>query len=632
MIHNGDNGGEGDGAALRRCSRLCTIADREESDGHGVSSGSGAPGPGSLVAPRYGPSSERTCTIGTLLKNRQDALERFRKSGDVSALVVGAGINGAAVFRELALHDVDAVLIDRGDFACGATAAPSRMIHAGLRYLELGDYALVREGVHERNLLLQNCPHCVFPLPTTIPLQSRLDGLWGVIRKALHLGKGKRALRRGAWMVKLGLLLYDRYARHNRQMPRHRFTSRADALKRRPGLHPKTILTATYYDAWVSYPERLCLEAILDAEAACERAHALNYVSLQSASGDTVALRDELTGEDLHLRPKAVVNAAGAWIDSANRCLGHETRLIAGTKGGHLVLENAELFRALDGEMLFYETPDGRAVLAMPWLGKTLVGSTDIRVDDPDAARCDDGEIDYMLGCVAHLFPNIEVNRSHILSTFSGVRPLRAADAATTGQISRAHCCHVAPPTESARFPVLSMVGGKWTPFRAFGEQVMDKLLDHFHMARKASTESLPIGGGRDFPRTAEARQRWLRRLAETTALPKERLEALLFRYGTRAEQVARFCAEQPDRPLQHHATYTAREIEFIVRNERVLHLDDLVLRRTAIALLGELRGGLLDELLAILACLHEWPQDRTAAERRRAVEILRSRHRIGLS
>ncbi|MFC1806330.1 FAD-dependent oxidoreductase, partial [Planctomycetota bacterium] len=353
-------------------------------------------------------------------------IEHLRKNGDVSVLVVGAGINGAAVFRELALHGVDTVLIDRGDFACGTTAAPSRMIHAGLRYLEFGEHKLVRESVRERNLLLQNCPHCIFPLPTTVPLQSRFEGLWGVIRKALHQGAGQRAKRRGAWMVKIGLLLYDHYARHNRQMPRHHFSSRVDALRRRPGLHPDTIQTATYYDAWISYPERLCLEVILDSEAACEKAHALNYVSLQSASGDAVALRDELSGEELRLRPKVVVNATGAWIDLTNHRLGHESSLIAGTKGGHLVLDNDELFEALDGEMLFYETPDGRAVLAMPWLGKTLIGSTDIRIDDPDTARCDDGEIDYMLGCVSHLLPGIRVDRSQILSTFSGVRPLRA--------------------------------------------------------------------------------------------------------------------------------------------------------------------------------------------------------------
>jgi len=151
-------------------------------------------------------------------------------------------------------------------------------------------------------------------------------------------------------------------------------------------------------------------------------------------------------------------------------------------------------------------------------------------------------------------------------------------------------------------------------------------------MARRVSTESLPIGGGRDFPRTAEARREWLRRVAGSTGLSEDRLDTLLFRYGTRAEQVAEFCTEEPDRPLQHHATYSSREVEFIIRNERVMHLDDLLLRRTAIALLGELTGELLDELLAMLARLHEWPQGRIAAERGRVVEILRDRHRIEVS
>jgi len=546
-------------------------------------------------------------------------------------LVVGAGINGAAVFRELALHDMDAVLIDRGDFSCGTSAGPSRMVHAGVRYLEFGEKKLVREGVHERNLLLQNAPHYIFPLPTTIPLQSRFEGLWGVIRKALHLGSGKRAKHRGAWMVKIGLMLYDHFARHNRQMPKHHFTSRKEAFRRRPGLHPKTIGTATYYDGWVSYPERFCLDLILDSEAMSLQARAMNYVSLQSASGEKVTLRDEIGGEDFVLRPKAVVNATGAWIDFTNRRLAHDSKLIAGTKGGHLVLDNDELMKALDGEMLFYETPEGRACVALPWLDKPLIGSTDIRVDDPDTVRCTEEEIDYMIEAVSHVLPEIRIDRSQVLSVFSGVRPLRDSSASATGQMSRSHYCDVAGPTEAASFPVLSMVGGKWSPFRAFGEQTMDRQLDHFQMPRKGDTESMAIGGGKDYPRGAEAKQQWVRRLAEATGLDDERLRTLLWRYGTRGEQVAAFCAEG-DRPLAHHETYTAREVEFIIRNERVFHLDDLVLRRTAIALLGELTGELLDELLGILAAACDWPPDRAADERRRTVEILREYHRIELS
>jgi len=570
--------------------------------------------------------------INKLLKTRQDTIDQLRENPDVSVLVVGAGINGASVFRELALHGFDALIVDRGDFACGTTAAPSRMIHAGLRYLEFGEKTLVSEGVHERNLLLQNCPHYIFPLPTTIPFQSRFEGMPGVIRKTLGLSPGARSKRRGAWMIKVGLKMYDRFADHNRQMPEHHFTSKADAFKRRPGLHPDTIGTATYYDGWISYPERLCMEVITDAEAACETARAMNYVSAKSTAGDTVTLRDEISGQDIHLRPKVVVNAAGAWIDSANENLGHPSKLIAGTKGAHLVLENDELMKALDGEMLFYETPDGRAVVALPWLGKPLIGSTDIPVDDPDTARCDDDEIDYMIQCLTHLLPDVKIDRSQILSTFSGVRPLKATSAKTTGQMSRSHFTDISEPTETANFPVFSLVGGKWTPFRAFGEQAMDKLLAHFDRSRKVCTESIPVGGGKDFPRTELDRTQWIETLAGDTGLDKDRIDALLVRYGTFARQIAEFCASGEDKPLAHHATYTAREIEFIISSERVWRLDDLLLRRTAIALLGELSGELLDELLAIFAALHELSDNQAAAERKRTVDILHDRHRIDLS
>jgi len=577
-------------------------------------------------------TSERIQTISKLLKTRQDTIGQLRDNPDVSVLIVGAGINGASVFRELALHGFDALIVDRGDFACGTTAAPSRMIHAGLRYLEFGEKALVSEGVHERNLLLQNCPHYIFPLPTTIPFQSRFEGMMGVIRKTIGMSPGKRARRRGAWMIKVGLNMYEKFAEHNRQMPKHHFTSRAEAFKRRPGLHPKTIGTVTYYDGWISYPERLCMEVITDAESACETARALNYVSARSSLGDTVTLRDEIGGQDIEVRPKVVVNAAGAWIDFANENLGHPSKLIAGTKGAHLVLENDELLEALDGEMLFYETPDGRAVVALPWLGKPLIGSTDIPVDHPDTARCDDDEIDYMIGCLSHVLPDIKIDRSQILSVFSGVRPLKAAAAETTGQMSRSHFTHVSGPTETVNFPVFSLVGGKWTPFRAFGEQATDKLLAHFDMPRKICTESIPIGGGKDFPHTDLDRKQWIKDAVEATGLDEKRINILLGRYGTGARQVAEFCADGEDRLLANHATYTAREIEFIIRNERVWHLDDLLLRRTAIALLGELTGGLLDELLAIFASLHELTDDQAAGERKRTTDILLDRHRIDLS
>jgi len=566
----------------------------------------------------------------TPLASRTDILDDLARRGDVTVLIVGAGVNGAGLFRDLALQGVDAVLIDRGDFCSGASAAPSRMIHGGLRYLEFGEFRLVRESVLERNRLLLNAPHYVGPLATTIPLFYRLSGAMTAIRRFLHLG-GHRPAHRGSIMVKVGLTLYDLLARKHRVMPKHHFTSRDDALARRPALHPDTLCTATYYDAWISYPERLCLELVLDACEAAPQARAANYVSLQGASGGEVMLRDELTGADLRVRPQVVVNATGAWIDFTNRRIGLDTRLIGGTKGGHLVLDNPDLLAALDGEMIYYETPDGRVSVALPWLGKALIGSTDIRIDDPDTARCEDDEVDYILSAVAEALPGVTLSRSDIVSRFSGVRPLRYSDASTTGQVSRDHHCEITEPTGEVDFPVMSMVGGKWTTFRSFAEQVTDTLLTRLGRERQIDTRDLPIGGGKDFPPDDDARQRYLAELATQTHLPRARLETLLSRYGTRAADVAAFCIANEDAPLENHPTHTVREIEFIVRDERVIHLDDLVLRRTALALLGELTPALLDELLAITGNVRNWTGQQLDAERKRTLDTLRDRHGITL-
>lgn len=562
--------------------------------------------------------------------SRADLIDDLARRRDVTVLIVGAGVNGAGLFRDLAFQGIDAVLIDRGDFCSGASSAPSRMIHGGLRYLEFGEFHLVRESVLERNRLLLNAPHYVGPLPTTIPLFYRLSGAMTAIRRFLHLG-GTRPAHRGSIMVKVGLTFYDLFTRKHRVMPKHHFTSRDEAMARRPVLHPDTICTATYYDAWISYPERLCLELVLDACKASDQARAVNYVSLQGASDGEVVLRDELSGADLRVRPRIVVNATGAWIDLANRRIGLDTKLIGGTKGAHLVLDNADLLAALDGEMIYYETPDGRVSVALPWLGKALIGSTDIRIDDPDTARCEEEEVDYILSAVSEALPGVTLSRGDIVSRFSGVRPLRYSDAAATVQVSRDHHCEVTEPDGEVRFPVLSMVGGKWTTFRSFAEQVTDTLLTRLGRERKIDTESLPIGGGKDFPPDDDSRKRYLADLTATTGLPRARVETLLSRYGTRADDVAAFCIADKDSPLENHPPYTVREIEFIIRNERVIHLDDLVLRRTALALLGELTTPLLDELLAITGRVRNWTPQQLDAERERTLATLLDRHGITL-
>ncbi|MDP6524317.1 MAG: glycerol-3-phosphate dehydrogenase/oxidase [Kiritimatiellia bacterium] len=565
------------------------------------------------------------------MKTRSETWKDLKERESCPVLIVGGGVVGAGLFRELALQGIEALLVDKSDFSAGCSAAPSRMIHGGWRYLEFGESKLVQQSVTERNLLLRNAPHYVTPLPTTVPVMSWFSGLGHTIGKKLGL-KIKRPAYRGALMVKIGLTVYDIMSSKTRVMPRHSFASRAGSIARRSLLNPDVKCTATYYDAAISYPERLVLELLMDGEEACAGANALSYVSLQGNSSGMVSLRDELSGEVLQVKPTAVVNATGPWIDSANRLLGHETSMIGGTKGAHLVLDNPELVEQLGDGMIFYETPDGRVSITYAWLGKALIGSTDIRVDDPDEARCDDEEIDYMLNAIRVPFPKLHVDRSQILSYFSGVRPLASSKAAQTGAVSRAHQCPVIQPTDDVPFPVYPMIGGKWTPFRDFSEHVADTILAQLATTRRASTRELAIGGGKQFPGDEDARRTWLAQLGDSTGLDESCLSLLLYRYGTSAQRVAEFITAEPDKSLENHAKYSQREIEFIVRNERVFHLTDLVLRRTSIALLGELTRPLLDELAAITGAVLGWSQEETQADIERTIAILADKFGVNLS
>jgi glycerol-3-phosphate dehydrogenase len=561
---------------------------------------------------------------------RQERFAALREKPQVSVLIVGGGINGVGLLRELALQGVDALLIDRADFCAGASAASTRIIHGGLRYLENGEFRLVKESLHERNRLMQNAPHYVRPLPTTIPIFHWTAGVFHAIKT--FFGMTSKPGNRGALIVKAGLTLYDLFAGRQHTLARHRFTSRTTALQQRPQLHPGIVCTATYYDARIAYPERLCLELVLDAEATHLQAKALNYVSVVEAEGDTVTLRDEVTGETLAVKPRIVVNATGAWIDFTNRALRRDTHFIGGTKGSHLVIDHRELWEATRGEMLYFANTEGRICIFYPFYDKVIAGSTDIPVDNPDTALCDDAEVDYILDSISRVFPTIKVDRSHIVYRYCGVRPLPSVNVATPGQISRDHSCPIIPPGDGVSFPIYALVGGKWTTFRAFAEQVADQLLDVLDKPRRARTENLAIGGGRGYPMSSTDREQWLETIHRKTVIALEQLNTLLDRYGTRAQEVAEFISAESDSPIQHLPTYSQREIQFIALHEKLVHFDDLILRRTLIGILGQANRELIEELAETLAPVMNWSAAQTREEVTRTANLLSVRHGVNLS
>ena len=548
------------------------------------------------------------------MTTRDGIWREIKQHPDVPVLILGGGINGIGVFRELALQGIDCLLVDKSDFTSGATSKSSRMIHGGLRYLENGEFKLVRESLAERNRLLENAPHYVSPLKTTIPLFAWLDGL--IKSPMVFFRLPVKPGGRGGLIVKMGLMFYDFITRKSRRTPTHYLTGKAKSLKELPGLNPGIVATATYWDARITQAERLCIELIRDASEANPNCRALNYVGVAGAGGDSVTLRDERTGDTVTVKPKIVVNATGAWVDLANAGLGLHTHYMRGTKGSHLVVDCPALFDAIGADrMVYYEHQDGRVCIVFRFMGKVIMGSTDLYVESPDDARCDDGEIDYMMTTLRGVFPGVDVRREHIIYTFCGVRPLPAVEAGTAGRVSRDHKIELLEPANGRAFPVYSLIGGKWTTFRALAEQTADKLLPRLGASRTCSTEHIRIGGGKDFCEDDAERTQWIEAAGRERTISEERAATLLARYGTLAEQYLANASDGTETPLHSLPDYSVGEIEYLVQHEQVECLTDLICRRSVIALLGQATPEVLDELAGIVARVLGWDDARRTEE-----------------
>ncbi|WP_258065720.1 glycerol-3-phosphate dehydrogenase/oxidase [Rathayibacter rathayi] len=533
----------------------------------------------------------------------RESVAALRDNPRATVLVIGGGINGIGTFRELALNGVDVALIERGDYVSGASSASSHMIHGGIRYLENGEFRLVNEGVHERNGLLKIAPHYVKPLQTTIPIYSTFSGILAAPLRFLTHKSGKPQ-ERGALLIKVGLTLYDFFSRDGGTVPRHQFHGRKRSLNELPQLDPKIKYTATYFDASVHEPERLALDVLHDALIGGKKARAANYVEAVGADEKGVVLRDRESGEEFTFAADVVVNVSGPWTDFTNTALGTSTTFMGGTKGSHIVLDNPELVEACEGREMFFEHSDGRIVLIYPLKGRVMVGTTDIDADPTKPAVCTEEEIDYFFELVSHVFPAIPVNRSQIVFKFSGIRPLPRHDDEAPGFVSRDY--RIEPSTLPGNgSPVLSLVGGKWTTFRALSEHLSNEVFTRIGVTRRVSTVKTAIGGGKGFPRTDASRAQWISQ--HRSSLSSARTGQLLERYGTRAKEVIEALVDGHDEALTFDKDFTTGEVRYLAQHESVVHLIDLVMRRTNHAFTGGLSGELLEELAEHTGAVLGW-------------------------
>jgi glycerol-3-phosphate dehydrogenase len=533
-------------------------------------------------------------------------------ASDQPVLILGAGINGAAIARELALNGVSVCLVDTADLAFGATAYASRLIHGGLRYLEYGEFDLVRESLAERTRLLRLAPQFVRPLRLFIPIENRFGGLWRSAERFLFKGgRGNRPARpsrfaesRGLYLVQMGLRIYDTYAR-DPELPKHATHRRTqdDAIE----VSPRYRWLCSYYDAQIRFPERFVLAMLDDARnaaaAAGVRFELLNYhrAELQGRTATVCAADGGAVVRSFE--PAAVINATGAWVDLTLARLGLKSnRLMGGTKGSHIVTWNPALYAALthNGQSyagLYAEAADGRPVFVLPFGDASLIGTTDEEYKgDPANATATEAEIDYLLATANALLPQVKLSKADVDMHYSGVRPLPYVGDATPASVTRRHSLTENP---EAPFPFYSIIGGKLTTCRSLAEETAGLLLGRLGRPVTANSEKRPIPGAAGFPTDEQDRHAYRQRLATELGFSPEQVAATWELYGTRSEEVLKAFGD--DRHSIIGTDVPTAVARFAVRHEWVRTLSDLVERRLMLLYHRRLYEGTLRQLAQLL-------------------------------
>jgi len=457
-------------------------------------------------------------------------------------LIVGGGINGAAIARDAAGRGLDVLLVEKDDLAAHTSAASSKLIHGGLRYLEQYEFKLVRESLHEREILLATAPHIVRPLQFVLP-----DPPGG----------------RPWWMIRLGLLLYDLLARRG-ALPRSKGLGRGDNAFR-AALKPGGFRLGTYWDAWVDDARLVVLNALDAAERGAEIATRTEF---HSARRDGDAWTATLSGGRT-VTARMIVNAAGPWVaETLNRRMGMEAesrvRLI---KGSHILVP-----RLWEGDHAYIlQQPDGRVVFALPYGARSLIGTTDVPVGSPEEAVITDEETAYLCAATNGYFRK-QVAPADVIWSFSGVRALYDDGARQAKDVTRDYRLEL----DDAPGPkMLSVFGGKITTARALALEALDLL--GVRGFKFTASSALP-GGNIDpaFNASLNALAGWM---------PEPLVLRLARAYGTRLERVLDGATSMKQLGRHFGAGLHEREVRYLIDTEFARTADDILWRRTKLGL-----------------------------------------------
>jgi glycerol-3-phosphate dehydrogenase len=557
---------------------------------------------------------------------------------DSPVLILGAGVHGAAIALELVLNGVPVCVVDAFDLAFGATSKSSRLIHGGLRYLEYGDFQLVRESLEARRRNLDLAPQFVKPLQFYIPTSKRFSGL---VRSAIGFFGGSRTswgqpwtaakAERGFWPLMAGLFLYGGMT----SLPPSMVVGAPGAPRVNPNRYYWLL---SYTDAQMLYPERLVVALLAEArQVAAEHGvpfEVCTYTAVEPRDGELV-LRDTIAGGVCRpIRPQVVVNATGAWGDATLEELRIEhAGLFGGTKGTHLVTWNEQLRDALGGQAVYAEADDGRLVFVLPFGEAVLVGTTDETfAGSPEGAAATEEEIGYLLHLVNEVM-DCRITREDVTLTYSGVRPLPKSNVADNAAVSRGHTI---VERESLGKTVFTLVGGKLTTWREFGQEVSDRVLQRLGKSRRENCLNRPVLGAYDpafepddpssrrFPKSDEEQRACWKEWSEEFGASQELIAALWPLYGFRSATILRDCQGHWGGPISG-TPFTMAVVRWVIEREWVRTLSDLVERRLMLVFARHLSRQTLSELATCLVESGRLSAEKAADDLQSAIDRLQT-------
>jgi glycerol-3-phosphate dehydrogenase len=483
---------------------------------------------------------------------------------ELDVLVVGGGIVGTGVALDAVTRGLSTGLVEQRDLASGTSSRSSKLIHGGLRYLEMLDFGLVKEALQERGLLLTRlAPHLVRPVPFLYPLTHKV---W----ERPYVGAG--------------LALYDAMAmagKYDMGVPKHRHLTRKSVARIAPDFAPESIAGAIrYYDCQVDDAR---LVVTIARTAAAHGAHVATRVKVTGflREGERVVgvrARDLEHGTDLEIRAKVVVNAAGVWTDEIQEMVGGRGSLhVQASKGIHLVVPRDRI----RSEAGFIVRTEKSVLFVIPWGRHWIIGTTDTPWDldkaHPAASRTD---IDYILDHVNAILRE-PLDHEDVVGVYAGLRPLLSGESEPTSRISREH-------TVVTPVPGLVMIaGGKLTTYRVMAQDAVDaaghSLRTSGATVRESITDRVRLVGADGF----EARSNQRVQLARRAGLHVARLDHLLGRYGDRVDDLLALVDARPElaEPLAGADDHLAAEVVYAVTHEAARHLDDVLTRRTRISI-----------------------------------------------